>query len=204
MRVAVSQLNLQAKLGVKAFTIAELLVVSALALLVAAMLLSAFFFGNRMWEITQTKINSTDKARQIIRLLTADVHSAKIVRVGNGGVSSFTEAALDTPQEGNALQIYPTINTNYFVRYYRDQTDQKLKYITNGSLAPVVLAKSVLNSVVFRVEDFAGNVLIAKQNNCVIGLTLDFSQIEGVDVPVGPAYYYKSYRIATKIAQRTL
>jgi hypothetical protein len=204
MRLVRQNANTQPKLSAQAFTIAELLVVSALALLVGAMLLSAFFFGNRMWQITQTKITSTDKARQIIRLLTADVHSAKIVRVGSGTVNSFTEAALDTPQEGNSLQIYPTVNTNYFVRYYRDQSDQKLKYITNGSVTPVVLAKSVVNNVVFRMEDFSGNVLTAKQNNCVIGLTLDFSQIEGSDVPVGPTCYYKSFRIATKVAQRTL
>ena len=76
--------------------------------------------------------------------------------------------------------------------------------MTNGSVAPVVVAKRVVNPVVFKMEDSSGNLLTGKQNNCVIGLTLDFSEIEGVGVPVGPGKYYQSFRITTKIAQRTL
>ncbi len=198
-----SKSALPIQLDEHAFTIAELLVTSALGLLVSAMLLAALLFGNRMWKITQTKIHTTDKSRQIIRLVSADVHAAKILRIGSGSFSSFTEAAADAPQEGNSLQIYPSTNPNYFVRYYRD-TDNKLKYMTNGSAAPVVIAKAVSNSIVFRMEDFAGSVVTAKQNNCVIGLTLDFSEIEEPQSPVGPGNYYQSFRIATKIAQRTL
>jgi Tfp pilus assembly protein PilW len=192
------------KLPMQGFTMAELLVVSALALLVGGMLLAAFFFGNRMWQITQTKIHTTDKTRQVIRLLTSDVHAAKTLRVGNGTLNSFSEAAVDSPQTGNALQVYPTFDTNYFVRYYRDAADKKLKCITNGAGTPVVIAKSVTNPVVFQMEDFAGNVLTGKQNNCVIGLTLDFSEIEEPGVPVGPGAYYRSFRIATKIGKRAL
>src|SRR5438045_7682494 len=83
-----------------AFTLAELLVVSALALLVGAMLLSALFFANRMWQITQTKIESADKTRQVIRLVSTHVHSGRILRVGSGSFNSFSEAAIDSPQEG--------------------------------------------------------------------------------------------------------
>ena len=190
--------------GAPAFTLTELLVVSALALLVGAMLLSALFFANRMWQITQTKIQSADKTRQVIRLVTADVHLARIVRVGSGDFGSFTEAALDAPQEGNAIQIHPSNDPNLFVRYYRDGTDKKLKYLTNGAAAPAVIAGSVINDVVFRLEDFTGNTLTSKQNNCVIGLTLDFSEIEGPGMPVGPGKYYQSFRIDTKIALRAL
>ena len=188
----------------RAFTLTELLITSALALLVGTMLLAAFFFGNRMWQITQTKIYASDLSRQIVRVLTTEVHSAKNIRVGNGNSSSFTEAAVDAPQQGNAIQIYPTVNTNYFVRYYRDSADNKLKCVTNGAPSPVVVAKFVSNPVIFRIEDFGGNVLTARQNNCVVGLTLDFSQIENPGVPVGPDAYYKSFRIATKIAKRAL
>ena len=190
--------------GAKAFTLAELLVVSALALLVGAMLLSAMFFANRMWQITQSKIHSADKTRQVIRLLSTHVHSARILRVGSGTSTSFTEAPMDSPQQGNSIQIYSTADTNAFMRYYRDGTDKKLKFVTNGSATPTVVAKEVVNDVVFRIEDFNGNVLTHKQNNCVLGLTLDFAEIEGPDVPVGPGNYYQSFRIATKIAQRTL
>lgn len=190
--------------GAGGFSLTELLVVSALALLVGGMLLAALFFANRMWQITQTKIHSADKTRQVIRLLTTHVHSGRIVRVGTGSFGSFAEAPLDTPQVGNALQIHSTTDTNSFVRYYRDGSDSKLKYITNGALAPVVIAKAIKNGTVFRMEDAAGNVLTSKQNNSVIGLTLDFSTIEGTDMPVGPTKYYQSFRIETKIAQRTL
>jgi hypothetical protein len=76
--------------------------------------------------------------------------------------------------------------------------------MTNGALAPIVIAKEVVNTTPFRMEDFNGNVLTSKQNNCVIGLTLDFAEIEGTGVRIGTNQYYQSFRIATKIAQRTL
>src|SRR5436853_6909861 len=98
-----------------AFTLAELLVVSALALIVGTMLLSAMFFANRMWQITQSKIESADKTRQVIRLVSTHVHSGRILRVGSGAFNSFTEAAMDSPQEGNALQIHSTGDTNSFI-----------------------------------------------------------------------------------------
>ena len=188
----------------RAFSLTELLVVSALALLVGAMLLSALFFANRMWQITQAKIHSADKTRQLIRLVGSHVHSARILRVGSGGFGSFAEAPLDTPQQGNALQIHSTTDTNAFIRYYLDSGDKKLKYMTNGSTVPVAVAKEVINGIVFRMEDFQGNVLTSKQNNCVIGLTLDFAEIEGPGFRVGPGQYYQSFRVTTKVAQRTL
>ncbi|HKQ38642.1 MAG TPA: hypothetical protein VJ063_11230 [Verrucomicrobiae bacterium] len=190
--------------SVGAFTFTELLVVSALAAIVGTMLLSALFFANRMWQITQAKIHSADKTRQVIRLVSSSVHSARILRVGNGSFSSFSEAPLDTPQQGNALQIHLTTDTNSFVRYYLDTGDKKLKYMTNGSTVPTAVAKEIINSVVFRMEDFQGNVITSKQNNCVIGLTLDFAEIEGPGVRVGPGQYYQSFRVTTKMAQRTL
>ena len=189
---------------IRAFTLAELLVTSALALLVGAMLLAAFFFGTRMWQITQTKIYTTDKSRQIVRLLTSEVYGAKNLRVGFGSASSFNAAPVEGPQQGNAIQIYPTTSTNYFVRYYRDATDKKFKCMSNGASAPIVIAKAVANDVVFRMEDLSGNVLNDSQSSCVLGVTLDFSEIENPGVPVGPDCYYRSYRIATKIAKRAL
>ncbi len=188
--------------NVSGFSLVELLVVSALSLLVGGMLLSALFFANRMWQITQAKIHSADKTRQIIRLVSTHVHSARILRVGTGGSSSFAEAPLDTPQLGNALQIHSTSDTNAFIRYYLDG-DKKLKYVSNGA-TPIPVAKEIINDVVFRMEDFQGNVLTSRQNNCVIGLTLDFAEIEGLGVRIGPGQHYQSFRVTTKMAQRTL
>jgi hypothetical protein len=187
----------------RGFSLTELLVVSALALLVGAMLLAALYFANRMWQITQAKIHSADQTRQVIRLLGSHVHSARILRVGNGSFGSFTEAPLDTPQQGNALQIHSTSDTNVFIRYYRD-TDKQLKYVTNGATAPIIIAKEVINTVPFRMEDFQGNLLTAKQNNSVISLTLDFAEIQRLGIKIGTNKYYQSFRIATKMAQRTL
>lgn len=204
MSLIPNQLQTRHRGAARAFTMTELLVVTALAVIVGTMLLSALFFANRMWQITQAKIHSADKTRQVIRLVSSSVHSARILRVGNGNFSSFAEAPLDTPQQGNALQIHSTSDTNSFVRYYLDASDKKLKYMTNGSSVPVAVAKEVINSVVFRMEDFSGNVLTSKQNNSVIGLTLDFAEIEGPGVRVGPGQYYQSFRVTTKMAQRTL
>jgi hypothetical protein len=58
--------------------------------------------------------------------------------------------------------------------------------------------------MVFTSEDFAGNVLNNNLNNRVIGVTLQFYQLEAPPVLIGPGSLYDFYQLRTKITRRAL
>src|SRR4026209_2139942 len=138
-----------------AFTIPELTVTLAICVIVSPAVAGGQLFGARMTELTQTKVHTSDRARQLMRLLGSDIRNSQKVRIGTGSVSLFVPAASATPQRGNALQIYPTANTNVYVRYFYNSSDKTLQRMDDdGTLTPV--ASGVTNSLVYTLEDYAG------------------------------------------------
>ena len=148
---------------------------------------------------------ASDDARETISKLINDVRSANIIRIGNGSLNTFTQVGINSSQVGSAIQIYPSTDTNSFVRYYWDGSINQLK--RTDSTAPgafSVMAQNVTNQFVFTAEDFMGNVLTNNLNNRVIGLTLQFNQIQYPVMVVGPGNLYDFYQLRTKITRRTL
>lgn len=189
----------------QAFTLTELVVTMAIVLLVLAGATASHLFGARLYQITKVKLGASDDARHALSTLVEEVRSAKIVKVGLGDATSFGEIPLDTPQRGTALQIYATTNTNVFVRYFWDPEDQSLKRTTSSNAdAATVVANYVSNNLVFSAEDHLGNVLTNNQNNRVIGLLLQFYQIEYPVVSIGPGQHYDYYQLRTRITRRVL
>jgi len=185
-----------------AFTLAELMIAMTIFLLVVGAVVATNFFGIRMVQVTQPKLEASAEVRRMMNLLVADITSAKIVRIGSGDLSSFTRVADGTVKQGNALQIYPSTDTNVFIRYFLDTTDQKLKRMTNGAASAVVIANALTNNLVFNGEDAFGNILTNNQNNMVVGLTLQYFQMEGSGTPIGPSNLFKSYQLRTRITHR--
>ena len=52
----------------RAFSLPELLVTMAVSLLISIAVVGSQLFGIRLTEVTQTKIHSSDKVRQLMRL----------------------------------------------------------------------------------------------------------------------------------------
>ena len=101
-----------------------------------------YLFGMRLFEMVRPKLDATDQARALVGKLNYEVKSASQIKVGSGSLSSFTEAALNSSQSGNAIQIYPDTDTNYFVRYFWNATDQTVKRLvsqnkTNNTLSTI-------------------------------------------------------------------
>jgi hypothetical protein len=161
-------------------------------------------YGLRMFQVTTPKLGAGDEARLAVSELIDDLRSAKLIRIGTGSLTSFTEIPVNQAQRGNAIQVYPSLSTNYFLRYFLDANDQKLKRTTNGSSATLILANSVTNTYVFTSEDFAGNVLTNNHNNRIIGLKLEFYQIQYPKMAVGAGQYYDYYQLHTRITRRTI
>ena len=190
--------------NVRAFTITEMMIALSVVLLVMAAVTSIFVYGLKTVEFIKPKLSASDEARKAVSLFTHEVRCAHIVRIGNGNLTSFTEVPPDTRQIGSAIQIYPNTNQTDFVRYYWDATDRKLKRTVDGSTAVQVVANSVSNQMVFTAEDCTGEILTNNYNNRVIGLTLQFYQLQYPEVKIGPGNYYDFYQLRTKITRRTI
>ena len=136
--------------------------------------------------------------------------SANKVYIGSANLTNFTFAGTNSIQNGNAILIYPTTNLSSYVVYFYDtntanSTFSKLLRTTNNSTWDLVIAHSITNTVpIFTSEDSNGNILTNSLNNRVIGMTLQFYQIEYPIVKIGPGYYYDFYQLRTKITRRTL
>lgn len=187
-----------------AYTLTEIMVASALFSLVVIGTVGANIFGLRLYGITKAKLGANDDARKAISRLINEVRSCKTVKVGSGTLAGFTNSPDGSPEQGNALQIYPTTNQASYVRYYWDPSDTRLKRTTDSGGVAVVIANYITNQVVFSAEDAFGNVLTNSLNNRVISLKLQFYQIEYPIVKIGPGGLFDFYQLQCKITRRTL
>lgn len=190
------------RLSQTAFALPEIMVAIGLLVILLGVTVATQLIGMRMLEKTDAKGSASTEARRNISRLLAEVCSAKNVLVGNGSETSFSEAGKDVPQQGVALQIYPSTDTNIFIRYFLNTVAKTLNRATNGGAASIVVASGIKNPILFTAENFAGNILTNTQNNSLIGVSLQFYQLQTAGLPVGPTNFYTSYQIQSKIAQR--
>jgi len=187
-----------------AFTLAEIMTTLGLFSLVVIGVVYSQMFGMRLFNITSTRLGASDNARKVLNRVRDDIRSGKILYVGNGGQAGFTNIALHGLRQGNALQICPTPNTNVFIRYYVDTTNQCLKRIASDSDEVQVLAPYLTNQIAFFAEDLWGHTLTNDQNNRVIRMVLDFYQWEFPVAQAGAGAFYDSYHLQTRTTRRTI
>lgn len=190
------------RLPEQGFSMTQVMVASVIFLSVVGAVISTNFFGLRIMEVTQSKLGANEYTRRVLGTLTADIQAARLVTVGDGDSDSMTPAGLNRLQQGNAVQLCASTNTNTFIRYYRDPSDNALKRITNGMLVPTVVASYISNANVFTLESFRGVVLSNAQNNFVVGINLQFSEMPNPRSPMGADTYFQSYVVQTKVSRR--
>jgi type II secretory pathway pseudopilin PulG len=203
----------------RAFTFAEMMVATALFTMLMAGIIYGYIFGLNLYQITKVKLGANDDARKAIIKLTDDIRSAWRIQVGSvssTNLTNFSQCGATNIQQGNAIKVFPNTNDwNSWVLYYFDsnQVDAfsnyntnftKLMRTTNGSTATQLLSHSITNNMLFTSEDCNGNILSNSLNNRVIGVTLQFYQIEYPIVHIGPGNYYDFYQLHTRITRRTL
>lgn len=190
---------------VTGFTLAEMMVAMAVFTVVVVGMIALTLIGLKFNRMADVKLEATEDSRRALSQLIQAIQEAGVVRVGDGDASSFTEAGFNTPQEGNAIQIYPVkTDTNTFTRYFLDPTDHELKRLDSGSNTPLVVSAWVTNTVIFTSEDFAGNVLSNSFNNRVIGIDLEFYKLDNPLIEFGSGNYYDHYRLQTRVTRRAL
>jgi len=189
-----------------AFTLPEMMITAAIFSLLVIAGVYSHVLGLKMSNFTQTKLQATHNARAALNTTRDEIRSAQNIVVGNGNNTNFTGIADNLPQQGNAIQVYPTESTNTYVRFYVDANPkaQTLNRVVSGKTNIQVLAKFVTNQIPFRVEDFNGTVLTNDQNNRVVSMTFEFYQFEFAVLQSGKPAFYDYYRLQTKVARRAV
>lgn len=183
----------------RAFTIIELMVAMTIFSLTVVALISAHLFGLRQDQLVNSKLGASDESRKSFNQLTADIRSAKIWRVGTGSDTSFTPTPNGDLQQGNALHLNLTTDTNKFIRYYFDSASGTLRRVQNGVSGHTVAAHYLTNSMFFQAEDYLGNVKTDLSYKYVVRVVMEFYQYQYPLTKVGPGYYYDRYKMEFKI-----
>ena len=186
------------------FTLVEILVAMVLFVLVIGMILATQVYGFRMFSLVRPKLSASDDARKTVARLVDEIRSADAVHVGRGDTKSFTEITPGLKQIGNSLMIYPSTNTNVYIRYFWDKNANAVQRVTDSSPRMWTIAKSVSNEWIFAAEDYAGKTLTNNANNRVISVKLDFYETIYPKKTVGSGGFYEYYTIQTKATRRKI
>jgi len=180
------------------FTLPEVLIASAVFTLLVGGIITAHLFGLSMFRIAETKLTVTGDVRKMIGKMVNEIRTCKTTWVGNVTNGVF-EALLDgETQQGSGLLIYPTTNTASYIIYFVNPSDQTFRRTTSAPGTAAVLVESITNTVVFRAQDYLGNVLTNNQNNRVIHLDLEFYQ------PSRQMQVADYYKLETSVTRRTM
>ena len=187
-----------------AFTLAEMMTATGLFSIVVLGVVYSQMFGLRLFNVTSAKLSAGDNARKVLNVIRDDIRSGKIMYVGNGDGIHFTNITGAGARQGNSLDIYPTTDTNTYVRYFLNPATQCLERTTSAGGQPQILAPYLTNQIAFRAEDYAGNVLTNDQNNRVIKVVMDFYQWEFPMAQTGNGAFYDYYHLQTRITRRAI
>jgi prepilin-type N-terminal cleavage/methylation domain-containing protein len=191
----------------RAFTLVEMMVALGVFSFVVVGLVYTQMFCLKYDELANSKMGASESSRRSFDLLMTDVRSAKVWRIGTGSTNSFTAVTNGTLQIGNAIQLSPTTDTNFFVRYFFDTNKYMLyrgNYANNTLLKCQTLAANLTNttgeSMSFHAEDYRGSNMFDFQYKYVVVATMEFAQYQYPLTKVGPNYYYNYYRMQLKLA----
>jgi len=193
-----------------AFTLVEMVVSLGIFSMVTLAVVYAFLFGSKIDQLTQSKLGASDQSRRGFDLLATDVRSAKSTEIGNctvagdGSLSSFTEIGENTAQQGPALKLYLTTDTNTYVCYYFETSAGKLRRMHSGISGSKIIAQYLTNStgsntMYFRNELYNGTLQTVRTHKGVISTTLGFSQYQYPLTRIGTGFYYDRYQLSFKL-----
>jgi prepilin-type N-terminal cleavage/methylation domain-containing protein len=191
--------------GRQAFTLVELMVSMSIFSMVMLGMISLHFFGQRQDQLVQSKLGASDQSRRALDQLTDDIRSAKIWSIGNGAFSDFTAIPNGTVQQGNAVKLNLTINTNKSIVYYFDTSARKLYRQHSGSPLPARtliasgLTNMTANSMSFRAENYRGAAQTDLTHKGVVSILLEFAEYQYPYTQVGPGLLYDYYKMQFKV-----
>jgi len=188
----------------RAFTITELLISVGLMVVVLGGVVYSHLMGARLMQIAAAKLGASDSARKAFGKLQDEIRAATTIQVGSGTATSFTAATNGGPLQGRALQLYPTTNQNWWIRYYYETNLSQLRRVTSSNSTPFVMATFVTNAVLFSKEDYLGNTLTMDTGNSALNVRLQFYQLTYPQTKVGTNNFYEYFQLQSRITRRIL
>lgn len=201
MKIKLAMQPMLRRRGVRAtaMTLVEILVSMAVFSLAIIGLVYTNLFGLMQNQLVNSKLGASDQSRRAFDKFTGEIRTAKIWMVGNGDDGSFTPIDNGDEQQGNALQISSTTDTNSYVRYYFNTNSQELCRVASGITGHTLVAQYLTNSMYFRAEDYLGNIKTDLSYKYVIRVVMEFCQYQYPLTRVGPGYYYDYYKMEFRI-----
>lgn len=213
------------------FSLVEVMIAVTVFSLVMLATIALQIYASRVYILAATKLSATSGARSALNQIRDKIRQGQLVYVGNYTISTgnpvldFTPIADGSPQQGNAVMVYPNAtSTNSFTLMFLQpgiggtnfatfnssgqtiNTNSLIVEIyTNGTMLvsnPVV--SYITNQVIFTATDFQNDVLTNNVNNRVIQVQLFFSQWEYPIAYIGSNQFnaYDYYRVQTKVTRR--
>lgn len=196
--------------GSSGFSLVETMTVVGIFSLLVIGMVSAQIYGMRVYTLAATKLVATADARKAMNGLRDQIRQANALYVGNcsSDYTTYADCTNGTPQQGNALEIYPTTNsTPYLICYLDTSTSTNKLMLYDSSLGTASeLAGYLTNMVLFDAEDLHGNIITDNQNDRVIRMTLQFSQWEYPIAHIGGTNYnsYDYYQLRMRATRRAI
>lgn len=190
--------------GRRAFTLVEMMISMALMTMVLGGVIYCHVMGGRLMQITQAKLGANDSARKAFGKLQDEIRAAKTIKIGDGTSTSFVAATNGSALQGRAVQIYPTTNVNWWIRYYYLTNSSELRRVTSSNSTPQLIASYVTNAVLFAKEDYLGNTLTTDTGNYSVNVRLQFYQLSYPMTQIGTNQFFDYYQLQTRITRRAL
>jgi len=186
-----------------AFTLHEVMVVSALFSLMMLGSVYCQMFGMRQDQWVNSKIGATEMARLSFNDLASDIRAAKIWGIGNGNLNSFTGIPMGANQRGNALKLSMTTDTNQYHLYFFDTNACKLYRSHSGTTTKTCVAQSLTNTMYFQAQDPRGSNQTDLTHKGVINVVMQFCQYQYPITKVGPGCLYDYYKMELRLTPHT-
>ena len=182
-----------------ALTLIEMMVAMGVFSIVTLGLVYTHLFALMQDQLANSKLGASDASRRGFVQLGDDVRSSKSWQVGNGDHDGFTPIANGTAQQGTALLINRTTDTNFYILYYFDTAHNELRRRQSGGGHAVLIAANLTNTMFFRAENYRGDVQADLTHKGVINVVMQFCQYQYPLTRVGPGYYFDYYKIQFKL-----
>jgi prepilin-type N-terminal cleavage/methylation domain-containing protein len=180
-------------------TLTEMMVSMSIFGVAVVGLIYTQMFGMFQDQLVNSKSGACEMSRLSFNDLMADIRAAKIWQVGNGNAAAFTPIALGAAQQGNAIKLSLTIDTNQYLLYYFDTNACKLLRWHNGDAAPTTLAQFLTNTMYFSAETYQGSTQYDLSHKGVVHVAMQFCQYQYPLTRIGPGYLYNSYEMNLRV-----
>ena len=189
-------------------TLIEMMIASGLMTVVIMALMFSNYLGIKEDQLIESKAGADDTSRRGVSQMLYDIRTAKGYLMGNYSSSAFTACAINTLQQGSAVQLFPTlvnatnVDTSQYILYYFDTNssvlnDARLWRIStcSNAVSTSIIASNLIGDLTFYSEDYRKTVQTTRTFKALVHTTLQFCEFQYPLTMVGSNYLFDYYRI---------